>query len=236
MKKLFLQISILFLSCLTMQGQKKLDFNQIPTIWLSDTLAIADTTDLIFETISEKEFNANYKTPIQTDSTIQKESSNPYLIKTKNAYYELDSTHTYTNSYNYFGFIPDLGCHLVGFCGYGTCDDYLLDHETDVKMSFSAAFDAGILAFLLSPSNDFLLIGSSYDGPDYDNYYDFRAEILLYKIEKGKGLRGIKPYRFFNTEDWSIEDVLWIDDGSIALKVYEGESREAFKYLKARVK
>ena len=45
--------------------------------------------------------------------------------------------------------------------------------------------------------------------------------IFVFKITKEFGLKGIQPaYKFF-TKDWSIADIVWINNKTIALKIYE---------------
>lgn len=101
-------------------------------------------------------------------------------------------------------------------------------------------YDAGILSMLFSPSCSQLLICSSYDGPDFENYYSHRAEIFVFTVSIGNGLKGIKPALKFYTKDWSIDDIIWINDKTIALKVYE-EPRQGdgssnnYKYYKADI-
>lgn len=250
MPKPFLQLFLLFVCCQSLQAQNKLEFNQSPTVWIADTSNIVDTTDLHFETISENDFlgfvfdyanNENAALIIQSDSLYRADSSEIFTIRTKHSYYEFPTTHTYSTSYDYIGFIPEISCHLIGFCGSGMCEMYLLDYEIDEKTTLPCSFDAGINAFIFSPNNQFLLLSSTYDGPDYENYYDYRAEIILYKIEKEQGLKGLKPYRIFEIKDYSIEDVVWINEDSIALKIYE-EGRMGsgikgeYQYLKTNIK
>jgi hypothetical protein len=84
-----------------------------------------------------------------------------------------------------------------------------------------SAYDAGILSMLLSPGCDQLMVCASYNGPDYENYYTNRAEIIAFHVTAGKGLKGIKPAFKYFTKDWSIEDATWVGDKAIALKTYE---------------
>lgn len=101
------------------------------------------------------------------------------------------------------------------------CETYLTEKATNRKMLMPSGYDAGILSMLPSPEGSQLLVCSSYDGPDFENYYTNRAEIMIYHIAAGSGLHGIKPAFKFYTKDWSIEEVTWINDKTIALKVYE---------------
>ncbi|WP_316804107.1 hypothetical protein [Pedobacter nototheniae] len=118
------------------------------------------------------------------------------------------------------------------------CETYLSERTTNRKMLIPSSYDAGILTMLLSPACNKLIVCSSYDGPDYRNYYKHRAEIFVFKVTTGIGLKGIKPALKFYTKNWSIEDLTWVDDKIIALKIYEeaklGDgSGIHYKYYKA---
>jgi hypothetical protein len=223
-------------------GKTKLDFAEIPTVWIADSTKKADT--LSFKTITEKDFlnfQATQKRKIQADTTIKPDSSGLFIVRTKRSYYELIGGGDYSSSYSYAGYIPAIRSHVIYHCGECACSSYLLDNEADVKMNLPCAYDAGPMGLLISPSNKRMLIYSSYDGSDYGNYYDFRSEFFIYQIGKGGGIEGLQLYRDFGTGDWSIEEIVWINDDSIALKVYEGERRGdgiqgEYKYLKTTIK
>lgn len=88
-------------------------------------------------------------------------------------------------------------------------------------------YDQGILGLHMSPSCNQFLVYSSYDGPDYENYYEYRAEIIGFKITGAQGFKAIQPSFSYHTKNWSIEDVTWITDNTIAIKTYEGARSEA---------
>lgn len=99
-------------------------------------------------------------------------------------------------------------------------------------------YDAGIQDMLFSPNCNQLIVCSSYDGPDYDNYYENRAEFYLFKIAGNQGLDSVKPYLRYSTKKWSIDDITWVDDNVIALKLYDEQrwgdgTGVNYKYFKA---
>lgn len=243
MKKTLLIISMFLLICQMTTAQEKLDFNSIPTLWITDSLQVINTADLEFETLSQAAYLDLYPRPqpkTTEEPTIKPDSTGRFVVNTKQAHYEFYQTTNYNSSYSYFGFMPELNSHIIGFCGSGMCEDYLLDHDTDEKLLIPSSYDAGMQGLLLAPSKERLLIFSSYDGPDYQNYYEYRAEILLYAIAKNKGLNGLKPTHVFHSLDWSIEDMYWISDTSLALKIYKGArigdgSTMAYDYLKLQL-
>jgi hypothetical protein len=100
------------------------------------------------------------------------------------------------------------------------CETYLEEKSSNRILLMPSGYDAGILSLSLSPACNKLLVCSSYDGPDYANYYEDRAVIFIFNIFKKYGLKGIQPACKFFTKDWSIADIVWINNKTIALKVY----------------
>lgn len=158
------------------------------------------------------------------------ETSVDDFLKSKSFYNE-------SLSYDYTKNLKRLGVDILHSCDE-ICESYLVEKTTREKMWLPSNYDAGILGFNFSPSGNFLMVYSSYDGPDYDNYYEYRAEIFIFSVGKEKGLKAIKLYGSYYTKDWSITDIVWGNNNTIALKVYEGERRGDgiegdYKYLKA---
>jgi hypothetical protein len=112
-----------------------------------------------------------------------------------------------------YGLTVDTSCHEI-------CLTDLVD-STGKMMQLPSDYDQGILGLIFSPSCNQFIIYSGYDAPDYDKYYQYRSEIIGFNIANGKGLEAIKPSFKYYTTDWSIEDITWVDDKTIALKVYE---------------
>ena len=124
--------------------------------------------------------------------------------------WEIDSGH----------FIKGSGLNVILACNE-VCDTYLKDTSSDKILLMPSGYDAGILAMSLSPACNKLLVCSSYDGPDYADYYEDRAVLFIFNISKEYGLKGIQPAFKFFTKDWSIADIVWVNNKTIALKIYE---------------
>jgi hypothetical protein len=136
-------------------------------------------------------------------------------------------------------FISGSGLFVRNDCNE-ICETYLVEKATNRKMLIPSGYDAGVLNMLLSQTCTRLMVCSSYDGPDYEDYYEDRAELILFKISKETGLKGVKPAGKFYTKDWSIEDFTWVNDKTIALKVYEGNrggdgNGANYRYLKTHL-
>lgn len=117
-------------------------------------------------------------------------------------------------------FIPGSGVYVINDCNE-ICETYLAEKNTNRKMLLPSNFDAGISRMLLSPGCKELLVCSSYDNLDYQNYYSHRAEFFTLSVTAGNGLKGVKPDFRYYTSGWSIADVTWIDDNALALKLYK---------------
>lgn len=138
------------------------------------------------------------------------------------------------------GFIGRKDIYLDHYCN-DICERFLVETGTCKKLYLPNDYDAGILGILPSPSCDKFIVYSSYDGKDFGNYYDHRAELFVLTITNDQGLKAIKPlYKFF-AYDWSIDKLTWIDNNSIAIKIYEEDrwgdgSGLQYKYVKAVLK
>jgi len=131
------------------------------------------------------------------------------------------------------GFIKGKGLILSHYCK-DICESYLTDKKQGIKMVLPSNYDAGIMGLLFSPSCNQFIVYSSYDGPDYTNYYDYRAEIIGFTVTEGQGVDAIKPSFKHYTKNWSIADVTWIDENALALKLYDGERTGNGENLKYR--
>lgn len=119
-------------------------------------------------------------------------------------------------------FVEDSGIFVKQFCDE-ICETYLYEYKTNNRTILPSDYDSGISGMLFSPSCNQFLVYSSYDGPDYDKYYDHRAELFIFSIAHGEGLNGIRQRLQYVSKSWSIENLVWVNEKTIALKIYEGE-------------
>lgn len=136
----------------------------------------------------------------------------------------------FTTSFGALGVIEETNCDQI-------CETYLIDTLSGKRMWLPSNYDQGILGSDFSPFKNQFMVYSSYDGPDFENYYDYRAELFVYTILDATGLEALKMQLNYYTTDFSISEIIWIGENEIALKIYE-ESRWGdgshleFKYLK----
>jgi hypothetical protein len=121
-----------------------------------------------------------------------------------------------------------------------TCENLLTDNNSGKTLLLPSSFDSGISGFVFSPSCEKFIVFSSYDGTDYDKYYSHRSEIRGFTFNGSKNLEDVRPSLKINSKEWSLEDLIWADENTVLLKVYEedrsgaGESLH-YKYLKASI-
>ncbi|MBL7915441.1 MAG: hypothetical protein JNL49_10395 [Bacteroidia bacterium] len=121
-------------------------------------------------------------------------------------------------------FVEGSGIYVRQFCDE-ICETYLYEQKTNNRLILPSDYDSGILGMLFSTSCNQFLVYSSYDGPDYDKYYDHRSELFIFSIAHGEGLNGVRQQLQYFSKSWSIENLVWVNEKSIALKVYEGEKQ-----------
>ena len=132
-------------------------------------------------------------------------------------------------------FFKSCGLKIKHECG-DICDTYLVE-STGKKMLLPSGYDQGIIDLDISVSCTKFLIFSSYDGPDYVDYYSDRSEINSYRLTGKNGLNDIRPDFTIYFKDWSISNAAWIDDKSLALKLYsEGLNEAVYHYFRAAIK
>lgn len=243
MKTLCSKLFLLFICSQSALGQKKLDFKEIPVVVFTDSLAQNDS--LIYNTITQEQFlhykiKSKQKSKFKTDTTITENSDGSFTLKTDSSYYEFSGNPNSINTFKYIGTIPVINSHIIGYWGESIYEIYLLDIEKDIKMKIPSSYDSGPHDLLISPTGRQMIVFSTYDSPEYFDYYSQRSELFLFTIEKGNGLKGIKLSRYVTNNEWSIEEVIWINDKSIALKVYResrssDESKINYIYLKAKI-
>mgnify|MGYP001800795146 CR=1 FL=1 len=138
---------------------------------------------------------------------------------------EIPNEEYYVYQFAYFAKIrnqhpfKDLGLVQVHSCDE-ICESYLKDPMSQDSMYLPSNYDAGLLVIAHSISGNAFLLYSAYDGPDYGEYYDYRSEIIAYKLSGEEGLSSIKPWFSWTTGDWSIEELIWIDADQIGMKIY----------------
>ena len=183
-----------------------------------------DTITLRFEPVSEEIFLKlkvfqSYQPGSSLDFSWMNYPDISFSLATQNRHYNFIGDRS-GQEYRYIGYVPEINSHIISECKW-VCVNYLLDNETDEKMMLPDTFDGGVSGLKISASQKQVLMYLSYDGANYADYYPHRAEIIFMQIGEGKGFHELTNPKICIITEWSIEEIVWIDEKSIALKVYD---------------
>lgn len=194
MKKQFYISKILFLLTACDQNNRTPDSSRVDSVIVISDILQMKSKDEMIEQIKVNDSLIFYSDSLFIDLDINfTEISENDFQSCKQEYSPgcvLDSGH----------FISGSGLYVKHYCDE-ICETYLCERNTDRKMLIPSNFDGGISNILLSPACNQLIVYSSYDGPDYGDYYDYRAEIIIFNVTTGIGLKGISPSFQYITKD-----------------------------------
>lgn len=198
------------------QNELKIEFTEI------------DSTDYF-------NYKQNYSDGIKINSTIVHEAGSSFTLAVKNADKKFSCDVDYNNCTYYKGFLNPLNKYVLTSCGKGYCGTYLLDKNTGVRSFLQSPFDSECEVPSLSKNENKLIAFSS-------SVFDRKSFIALYRKNIDSKKIDLKEYDSFHTSDWRIKEIIWIDNNSIALKVYEkyggktGSELINVRYLKGNIK
>lgn len=180
-------------------------------------------------------FKQKYSNGIEVDSTIANEAGSSFSLTINNKKKEFSCGIDYKNCNYYRGFLKPLSKYVLTYCGTGYCGTYLLDKNSGTQNYLESPFDSECEIPSLSKDKN-KLIGFSSSAFDRESF------IALYKKDINTQKIDFEKYNSFNTSDWRIKEIIWIDNNSIALKVYDeyggknGSELINVRYLKGEIK
>lgn len=186
-----------------------------------------DSTDYL-------DYKQKYSNGITVDKTIVNEAGNSFTLALKNADKKFGCDIDYNDCTYYKGFLSSLNKYILTSCGKGYCGTFLLDKNTGVRNFLQSPFDSECEVPSLSKSQDKLIAFSS-------SVFDRESFIALYKENVETKKIELRKFDSFYTSDWRIKEIIWIDNNSIALKVYEkyggktGSELINTRYLKGKI-
>ena len=186
------------------------------------------------DSINYFSFRQNYSNGIKIDTTIVNESGSSFSLIIKNEEKKFSCDIDYNNCYYYKGFLKPLNKYIITYCGTGYCRTYLLDKNTGTQNYLESPFDSECEIPSLSKNENKLIAFSS-------SVFDRESFIALYKKNIETKKIDFKKYDTFYTSDWRVKEIIWIDNNSIALKIYEkygGKSGNELintRYLKGKI-
>ena len=186
---------------------------------------IADTAEekelnLKFETISEYlflEYKNKYNDKIFYDSANVVSTENDLYIKTLAGEYhfqKIEYPGSYDFSfYSYLGYLKPLNLHLYESLGRMYSNIYAIDRLTGERFYVDNFSRINTYDILVSKEEDQLLIYNS-EGDSPESY------IKIYQLDAKK----VTEVAGFFSEEWNIEELVWIEKNSFALKTYTEET------------
>jgi hypothetical protein len=189
--------------------------------------------NLNFQNISEIQF-LNYKNSydfkIIKEKLVQHDSVK-FVIESNNKVYEFNNGFgnvVYPIS-DFYGFLVPLDSYVIGSGGSGIYNMFLLNKTTDSVINLIKHTDGNDNLPRISPDNKKLI---SFESDWVETY------INMHYIEN----QTIISYRVHTNTKWNIDDIVWIDNKNLALKVcvnfkYSKKEQNCLRteYLKAEI-
>ena len=205
-----------------------------PFMYISSEVIIAtDTLALEYETITENKFidlksnQKGYTTYIEREQydTVQ-------ILETKHVRYKLNPDKHYYAGYLFNRY------HAIIICGREVCETILLDNETNEVFILPSNDDTP--SIISTPENGKRLLFYS-TAVHYLEEGDPKSEITICEMSNSGGPESFGKPMSVLIYDWYIEDLFWIDDSNIVLKIFDErpeyqENQYKYKYLIAKVK
>ncbi len=185
---------------------------------------------LTFDTLTENSFNhfkEKYKPRVDTsfNRVVSLDDCSFQLIAADTAFV-FQCIYGFP-SYNFLGYFPDLKSYLVMAEGYEHWQAFLIDSVTAKGLPI---FGSPVV----SPNRDLMLTYET-DGYTGDSYISL---VDISEFHQLQDLNSKQALGFF-TEDWGIDELVWIDNSKIALKITVGHNEprkpEKVVYLKAKI-
>jgi len=225
---ILLLVLALFISCKNTSERQASNHTQKDSIHLNKKIIASDSVTPTVKQVDIANTNQENHEIVELDDKLEGLSAT--------AYHQLDSSNKTQCELDSTGFMKDLEITLKSKCD-DVCKTYLVENKTGKEMPLYADFDSGLLGLRVSPACARFATYSSYDMPDYDKYYDHRALIMLYEVNRAVGLKAIKLKITYGFKQWSIMGMKWIDEKSVALKLYKEaySAKVKFAYFKVKV-
>lgn len=157
------------------------------------------------------------------DSTMDEDESLQFLLHTRQAVFSFQSNEAEQVLYSCVGYIPLLRSYLIGHCSGSKCENYLLDSFTSKACYMPHEFDWGIDGLKITNEGRFVVVYDSYFDSGWENTASLRSQYYIFRITGGEGLDGLIPAYRVTFTDWSIAEIIWLNNSELGLKVYRGE-------------
>lgn len=184
------------------------------------------------------ELKNGYNSKISIDSTIiySKSTGTEFNIETENSNIKFRCGKNYMRPcYVHLGFLKPLNSHIIGEYGDGIYETFLIDGSNSSKLLLGGCLRGGNLP-IISKNNKRLATFSSVDTFDSEEFFGgIRSCIKIYDITNITNLGDIDNYHVYTNEKWSIKDLIWIDDNTFVLEIYDRTEYDKNKGMRVLV-
>jgi hypothetical protein len=208
-----------------------INFDSIEPVFISGK---GRTINLIFKEINEKDFvnfKKNYISGFYFDSSKVANKGEFFILNTASTDYKFPCQ---IHCYFYSGYFPFLHSFILRRVR-DVSQFILLDSLTGKSYTLNSAENSSNPLFSKS-GKQFIIYSSS----EYDKY----SSIDIYTRHNLNEQFDFQKFDSFATEDWLIRELVWIDENSFAIKIYNGVDFDSegqdylvnVRYLKAIIK
>jgi hypothetical protein len=198
-----------------------------------------------FDSITKSEFENykdNYRQKVDTISKTISRNENKFTLRASDTIFEFPSE--IDRTFYYGGYYPYLKSHLIKVAGAGICEMFLIDEQTETGVLLPAFYDGSCNQPTISPDNRFLMTyGTCPEGKWCYDWYNQISTISIIDISKCTSITKLSKFKYIAINDFAIEDIFWIDNNYIALKVFDvkyGKNgrnyQKTIRYVKGQIK
>ncbi len=145
-----------------------------------------------------------------------------FIIKVNNKLYKFPCGKGYSRPcFSYQGYDTYFNAYAIGQLGEGIYETFYLDKDNGSSFTINSPYDNGNYSLYISPSKKLLVSTSSIDYQRFKDFYGARSVITIYDIEGIQSFKDIKKAFSYETGEWEISGLNWIDDKSFILEVYD---------------
>ncbi|MBO9703515.1 MAG: hypothetical protein J7604_25125, partial [Sporocytophaga sp.] len=170
-----------------------------------------------FSKIGSAEFNkykSSYDSQVIEDTTKNAPGKKFFTLPIGNQLYKFHYNNTCEQYEYYRGDIKPLNAYAIEGCSMESCSTYLIDKSTGKLLYLDGGpYIQGTSHPYISKDETKLLIFTS--GAPID---DFGTYLILYKKDPKTGIFNFAEYDSFYTKELEIEELVWVDHQTIALK------------------
>lgn len=207
-------------------------------------------SELVFIEISKSEFilyKKKFRSKLTVDSSKINFQDTAFTLQTSKWNHTFNKPNYNRNNergnswFEYKGYINDLKVYVLENWwhagGYTLGESFLVDSVTNIKYTLNSLLDGSNEPPIVSPNNKYL-ISFANDGTEPKGF----CRLDIVKIIKSKDSFRYHEYMGFESDKWSIEELIWVDDNTFLLKTNSltyndknGNWVDNFNYLKTTI-